>query len=103
MNGVQFLSQKINQCIGYLERIPSVRANKDAMVKLPTFRDIPWTIGFCYQIKDHFWTKPEEVVDQLIAECCMKPSEFTPHQKGVFCDFVDCFVSTVERYGLKAE
>ena len=94
----QLLSQKIENCIAFLSLIPSISANKDAMNKLPTFQDTKWCQWYCKQIQPLFRKDPESIMQQLCSKCCMKSSLFTVEERQRFIQYIDCFVSIVEKY-----
>lgn len=100
MNASEFLEQKVDNLINYLQSIPNVRKNSEAMQKLPSFRDIPWTISFCKQIGDsEIWkTDKQNVLSQLICDCNMKMNDFTEQERAKFLAYLECFVDVVQKY-----
>jgi hypothetical protein len=69
-------------------RIPAVQKNEYAMNQIDSFRDVPWTIGFCKTIKDDFRKTPEKALSLLIS-CGMKEKEFTAKQREKFMQYLD--------------
>lgn len=91
----QFISGKIDNLIKWLETMPAVKSNSEAMSKLPSFRDTKWAIWYIEQILPAYRSDPERVLSQIIADCGMKDGDFNKDERHKFGQYLKCFVTAV--------
>ncbi len=94
MNAYSFLESKLNNFVNYLSDLPIVQKNSTALSKLPSFRDVKWSIEFSKQISNQFDRSKEDTCRNLIIECGLVPKEFSTEEFSKIIRFVECFVET---------
>lgn len=87
-----FLEPRLNRFIDWISNLEKCKQNKEAYAKLNSFRDVPWTIGFCRDIHKQFVSSPDSTVDRLIMECSMSPADFNKEERQKIQDYITCFV-----------
>lgn len=97
-SGANFLATKIDKLINFLHALPVVQQNPEAMSKLPSFRDVKWTIWYIQSIQHEYRKNSELILSQMITECGMKDLDFKTEERAQFNGYLNCFVSFVEKY-----
>jgi hypothetical protein len=90
------MTEKIDNMIKWLEKIPFIKSNPTAMQVLPTFRDTQWAKGYIQMIIPAYDKDPEVVLDDLIKQCDVEKDKFNKEQLDKMRLYLACFVDSVK-------
>ena len=100
MNALIFLESKLNNFIDFLDNTKAVAKNKESKAKLPSFRDVPWSIAFCREITPSWLKNKDQTLNNLILETGCQPKDFSKEELSKIHDYVDCFIQVVSKIPL---
>jgi hypothetical protein len=92
MKLLHLLEEKVDHLLQFLASIENINKNELAMSKLPSFRDIPWLIGICNDLRKDFIKNKEITLSNLIKGCNMIDNDFTTQERQKFMKYLDCFM-----------
>jgi glutaminase len=92
----EYLTEKIDNLIKWLETLSFVKNNVTAMSVLPSFRDTEWAIGYISKITPAFDKDPEIVLDDLLKQCNVEKSAFSKEQLDKIRRYLECFVDALK-------
>ncbi len=101
MDAEKFLLQKCDNLIAFLSGLKAVQENEATIAKLPSFRDLPWIIGYCKDTLSDWKNNPERHLSNLILACCLKDGDFTKEERDKFLKYMELFMELTESVFLK--
>jgi hypothetical protein len=93
--------EKCDHLIEFLSSIKAVKENEATLAKLPSFKDLPWIIGYCKDTLNDWKQNPERHLSNLILACVLKDSDFTKEERERFASYLSMFMEVTENIFMK--